>query len=467
MILAICILASSGLAIARDYHVSTAPCASDDNDGLTPDCGTDGHGPWRDIDSGLKRLSPGDTLYLAPGTYAQYWISLDKAGEEGRPITLAASTPGTAILDGAGAPDGSCGLFIEKQASHVVIDGLVVRNMPGNGIASDDETPQVFTNITVRRCTLLRNALSGLELAAVKRFLVEDVTAEGNGYYGIQIIGSKDGRLASSHGELRHCICDNHIGPEGHGLAINQGQDIRISGCSASHNSIHGFDVSDWPKKGILSARLELVGNRAVDNGKAGFAVNSDSSQVRFVRNLAWKNGAAWASDKIAPGFWCYEGCRDVAWINNTAVGNSNSGFLVEGAAGGYDGQPPATSLSFINNIAWENGQAQWQETYGLFVSKGGWRLTLKNNNFGANACSECRMVGLDMTGDHGRTYTAADLNAGRFPDNTMSKDPGFRNGSAGDFRLTPNSPMRDVGAKVELESCGDAPDIGAFELCP
>jgi len=464
--LVLTILCPAALALARDYHVSTAACANDGNDGMSAVCGAKGHGPWRDIDQGLKRLAPGDTLYLAPGRYVQHWVSMDRSGAAGRPITLAASKPGTAVLDGEGAPDGACGLFIEKDAAHLVIDGLVVQNMPGNGIASDEETSQVFEDITIRRCTLRGNGLSGVELAAVQGFVVEDVHAVDNGYYGIHIIGSLDGLLASSQGEIRGCVCSGHTGPQGHGLAINQGQDIRVIRCKASHNRIHGFDVSDWPKRGLLSERVTFLDNLAVDNGKAGFAVNSDSSRVRFVRNLAWKNGAAWASDKLAPGFWCYEGCRDVAWINNTSVGNSNSGFHVEGAAGLYDGRSPATSLTFINNIGWNNGQAQWKETFGLWVSKAGWRLTLKNNNFGAQAPSDSLIVGLEMTGDRGQTFTAADLEAGRLPHENVSRNPGFRNPEGGDFSLRQSSPMLDAGAPAGQQHCGRAPDIGAFELC-
>lgn len=453
--------------LAATYHVSTAACASDENDGSSPACGAQGHGPWRDIDEALKRLSPGDTLFLEAGIYSQHWISLDKAGIAGSPITLAASVPHKAIIDGSGAPASACGLFIEKDAAHLVLDGLVVRNMPGNGIASDDTTKKHFQNITVKRCILEDNGLSGLELAAVQNFLVQDVTARNNDYYGIHVIGSKDGSLDSSHGRIERCVCDNHTGPEGHGLAINQGQHIIVSECQAAHNRIHGFDVSDWPKKGLLSSNISFLKNIARDNGKAGFAVNSDSSNVLYQRNAAWNNGASWASDKLAPGFWCYEGCRDVTWRNNTSVGNSNSGFHVEGAAGLYDGKPPSTTLTFVNNIAWDNGQEKWNETYGLFVEKAGWQLVLKNNNFGATAGGEARMVGLEMVGDEGRTFTQKELEAGRLPQGNMSRLPGFINQNAGDFRLLPDSPMRDAGAMADMKHCGKAPDIGAFELCP
>lgn len=38
------------------------------------------------------------------------------------------------------------------------------------------------------------------------------------------------------------------MGEEGNRLAIKQGHDMAVSGSAACHSTIHGFDVSDWPK---------------------------------------------------------------------------------------------------------------------------------------------------------------------------------------------------------------------------
>lgn len=461
------VLTAPGLqALAAEYHVSTDACASDDNDGLAAKCGAGGKGPWQSIEHGLDQLAPGDILSLAPGVYEQYWVSVNIAGKDGRPITMAAEEPGTAILDGSKAPEGACGLFIEQGAGHLIFDGLVIRNMPESGMATDEEADQVFEDITIKRCEMRDNGYSGLELAATQGFIIEDSVFESNGYYGVNVIGSKDGSLSSSHGVVQRCEFNNHVGEQGHGFAINQGHDIVVRECLARHNRIHGFDLSDWPKQGALSSRVHFYENRSIDNGKGGFAVNSDSSQVDYIRNVAWNNGAHWAFDENAPGFWCYEGCRDVTWINNTSVGNSASGFHVEDRAGVYDGKSQTTSLTFINNIAWENGQAKWKEMYGLYVSKAGWQLTLKNNNFGAGKVG-AKVVGLDMVDDSGRELTAGDLNDGDLPMGNMSEDPEFTDEDGGDFTLSPDSPMIDAGADIEGRACGSALDLGAYEHCP
>lgn len=49
-------------------------------------------------------------------------------------------------------------------------------------------------------------------------------------------------------------------------MAFNQAHDIVVSDSSAYHNRIHGFDVSDWPKKGDLSHDIVLERNTSFDS---------------------------------------------------------------------------------------------------------------------------------------------------------------------------------------------------------
>ncbi len=463
---ALILLLSCVPGMARDFHVSAQACADDGNDGSSAACGSAGKGPWKTLGHAMDNLSPGDILHVGEGRYFEADLAFGETGQPGKPVTVVAVKPGATIIDGSRAPEGTDGIYIEGGKSHIVLDGLTVENMPSNGIATDDRAKAPYRDITVRRCTLRGNRLSGLELAAVHGFVVEDVVSENNGYYGVSIIGSKDGGISSRDGVVRHTRCNGHVGPEGHGLAINQGSGIVVDKCEATHNRVHGFDVSDWPKGGALSSSIKFTGNRAWDNGKAGFAVNSDSSDVLYLRNVAWKNGARWAYPEFAPGFWCYEGCRNCSWINNTSVGNSLAGFQVDDKAGVHDRKPAGTMLSFVNNIAWDNGQAQWQEMYGIHVSRAQWQLELRNNNFGSSHGG--RVAGIEMQGNSGKTFTGADIASGALPSGNISQEPGFVNAEAGDFRLAPNSGMKDKGAPVNgVRSCGKAPDIGAAESCP
>jgi hypothetical protein len=229
-----------------------------------------------------------------------------------------------------------------EERGHYVIQGFTIRNMPWSGIATDESTTEPYRDITIQDCILHDNGWSGIDLAAVDGFVVENIEAYDNAFYGLNIIGSEDGGLSAANGAVRNSTFYNHTGDEGHGLAINQGHDITVSDSIAYHNTIHGFDVSDWPKYGELSYNITLERNFSYDNGVAGFAINSDSHHVVYRNNVAWQNGADWAGEGASSGFLCYEGCWHVQWVNNVSLENTDAGFWVEEQLGIY-GTPEDT----------------------------------------------------------------------------------------------------------------------------
>ena len=89
-----CALAVAGgllRASAADYFVSTE--GSDTNPGSIDR-------PWATIAQGLKKLQPGDTLYLRGGRYHQAVKVRDLGGNQNAPITLAAYPGEKVVLDG-------------------------------------------------------------------------------------------------------------------------------------------------------------------------------------------------------------------------------------------------------------------------------------------------------------------------------------------------------------------------------
>jgi hypothetical protein len=249
----------------------------------------------------------GDTTYVRAGTYYEQAIPFAHAGSPQAPITLAAYEREQVILDGSQGRGRSSGIEIAGGAGNLVFDGLTIRNMPRSGITTDSQTREVYRNITIRNCIVHDNGLSGIRLAAVDGFLVQNIEAYGNGFYGLNILGSEEGALSAANGLVQASTFHHHTGKEGHGLAINQGHDIIVRDSLAYHNTLHGFDVSDWPKGGDLSHRVLFEGNQSYDNGVAGFAINSDSHHVTYRYNVAFGNGADWAgrgSSVVEGGQW-------------------------------------------------------------------------------------------------------------------------------------------------------------------
>ncbi|THB63349.1 MAG: hypothetical protein D6E12_17195 [Desulfovibrio sp.] len=453
----ILLITIAGPANAVTLHVAVdQPGADDANSGQSLE------NAFLSLEKAMAEAQAGDTILVHGGTYQEWDLRFANSGQEGAYITLAAAPGEEVILDGGGN-DGS-GILIIPGQGFFVIEGLMVTNMGWSGIATDETTTQIYHDITVRGCTLSNNGWCGLELSAVDFFLVEDVLAHGNGFYGLNIIASEDGVLSSCNGVVRNCEFRNHTGEEGHGMAVNQGHHIEVSNCRAVHNRIHGFDVSDWPKGGEVSHHVYFMGNHSEDNGVAGFCVNSDSHHIMLIRNVAWKNGAAWAGHGSSSGFLSYEGLWEVEFLGNVAVGNSDRGFAIDDPAGAYM-EPENHALTFLNNISWQNGNPDWDECFGVHICQGAWDLDMRCNNWGGcPGNEEAGVIGLEMQGESGAILAQGPVNAGEGGEGNISVDPLFVDEANGDFRLAPESPLVDAGCDSGMPYTGSAPDMGAFE---
>jgi hypothetical protein len=448
------------------YAAANEPGANDDNNGLYPTYQDGQDGPWLTIQHAASTMAAGETTYIRAGTYYESGILFAHSGAPDAPVTLANYESEKVIIDGAGTDDYP-GIAIVEGRGHYVIQGFTVRNMPWSGIATDESTTEPYQDITIRDCILHDNGWSGIDLAAVDGFVVENVEAYNNAYYGLDIISSEDGVLSAANGVVRNSSFHHHTGDEGHGLAINQGHDITVSDSVTHHNTIHGFDVSDWPKYGELSYNITLERNLSYDNGVAGFAINSDSHHVVYRNNVAWQNGADWAGQGSSSGFLCYEGCWHVEWVNNVSLENSDAGFWVEEQLGIY-GTPEDTLLVFKNNIAYNNGRPEWNEWRPALVVEGeAWEVIATHNNWGGVPGLNAFVVTINVVGDEGDIYTTDDINNGAFQTGNISVDPQFVDATVPDVHLQPGSPCIDAGIDVGLPYLGSAPDMGAFEFEP
>ena len=452
-------LPAASLDGAIYYVAVNEPGASDGNNGLSSTYQGGQDGPWLTIQRAANTMMAGDTTYVRAGTYYESGIIFAHSGVPGAPITLANYQSEEVVIDGSQSTDGYPGIWIVEGRGHYVIQGFTIHNVDVSGIATDANTTELFQNITIRDCILHDNGWSGIDLAAVDGFVVDNVHAYNNAYYGLDITGSADGTLSAANGVVRNSSFYNHTGDEGHGLAINQGHDITVSYSVAHHNTIHGFDVSDWPKYGELSCDITFERNFSYDNGVAGFAVNSDSHHVVYRNNVAWKNGAAWAGHGVASGFWCYEGCWHVAWVNNVSLENSDAGFWVEDQLGIY-GTPGDNLLVFKNNIAYNNDPRGYAAAL-VIMGDNTWQVIATHNDWSVLPGYEVAVI------NQGAEYTPEAINNGAFQTGNISVDPQFVDPTGPDVHLQPGSPCIDAGVDVGLPYLGLAPDMGAFEFAP
>lgn len=448
------------------YVAGDAPGASDDNNGLHPTYQNALDGPWRTIRHAAEVMGPGDTTYVRGGVYSEAGIIFARSGEPDKPIALISHGGEEVIIDGSESEEYESGIGMINGRGHYIIEGFTIRNMPWSGIATDEETSELYHNITIRSCVLYQNGWSGIDLAAVDGFLVENVEAFNNHYYGINITASKDGVLSSANGIVRDSSFHDHTGQEGHGLAINQGHDIVVSDNETYHNRIHGTDVSDWPKRGEVSHHITVERNFSYDNGVAGFSINSDSHHVVYRNNVAWRNGAEWAEDGTSSGFLCYEGCWHVSWYNNVSVANSDAEFFIEDEWAAYT-HPDDALLIFQNNVTFENGLPEWDDQRPALVVLGdNWDLVATYNNWGGVAGENVVVVLVNAVRNHSDSYTSQEINAGAFQTGNISHVPEFEDMDSGDWRPRIGSPLIDAGIDLGQPFCGEAPDLGAYERC-
>jgi len=86
--------------------------------------GTGSH-PWRTLYASLKKLHPGDTLYIRGGTYpfsGVHWTGV--AGTAAHPITITAYRTERPVFVGSGAP--ADWLYFDGNAAYVTLRGLTV-----------------------------------------------------------------------------------------------------------------------------------------------------------------------------------------------------------------------------------------------------------------------------------------------------------------------------------------------------
>jgi hypothetical protein len=441
------------------YYVAVdEPGASDDNNGLSPTVQGGQNGPWLTIQHAASTMTAGDTTYVRGGTYYESGISFAHSGAPGTPITLANYLSEEVVIDGSHAADGYPGIAVVEGRGHYVIQGFTIRHMDWSGIATDGDTAALYHDITIRDCVFHDNGWSGVELAAVDGFVIEHIEAYANAYYGLNIMGSEDGTLSAARGIVRDSSFHDHTGAEGHGLAINQGHHVTVSTCTAYHNTIHGFDVSDWPKRGELSHDVTFERNFSYDNGVAGFAINSDSHHVVYRNNVAWRNGADWAGHGAASGFLCYEGCWHVEWYHNVSLENTDAGFWVEDQLGVY-GTPEDSLLVFKNNVAYNNDAENLWAPALVVEGESTWQVVATHNDWSVPPGQTMAVY------NQGTEYTPDEINSGAFQTGNISADPRFVDPAVPDVHLRPDSPCIDTGVDVGVPYLGSAPDMGAFEF--
>lgn len=441
-----CLVFSEKISGTNVFFVS--PAGNDSNAGSI-------QSPFLTLQKAFDVLSPGDTVFLREGVYKavghQYANNFikDKSGTSESPIVVMAYNGETPVIDGSDFPysattDPSMAVILMWNVSHVVVDGLVVRNGPRTGIHFVGQCEDVI----VRNC------------------LVEDCLGPGIGVGGYDAPYTLCKNVVVTQNTVVNCAqlfreAVSLRWVEGFEVSHNRVMNVvkecidAKSGCSDgrifNNTIVEGGDVSIYIDAGFSNTsvlkNIHVYDNSIVNPHGVGIAIASEEGNegygIHVYNNLIYDyNGGQGAGIKIAKNSASGNDgyIHDVFVCNNTVYGRGQQGLYVN--LGGV------ANIVFRNNISVNNAsQMALNTANGVNTAE----IVIENNLF----CGAVSHIGLNAV---------------------VVEDVGvvFENAGAGDFHLRENSPAIDAGtsatapdtdAEGRMRPFGDGYDIGCYEF--
>ncbi|HRN85838.1 MAG TPA: hypothetical protein PKU78_01415 [Candidatus Dojkabacteria bacterium] len=342
---------------ATIYYLS--PNGSDSNPGTTSS-------PWKTLVKADASASPGDTVVLKDGVYSGY-ITLRKSN-----VTWRAENKHKAIIDGGFAPgmlnnnwnnivsvwNTKCsnkGMFAAllaiRDADHVTIDGLFIRNSCGRGIGvSTSTTSATANNITIKNSMIDWTSTSGIY--AEPAFSQKDVfQTKMNNFQFIDNVMTRTS-IGDEYNVRVAGACQPKTTPENEKI---KKYCVNISASFGGVNSIIRGNVFAWGEgelapqpgsKGFLFENNVVVGNK--NSFYAGMVQDAIARNNTFYAPELKKPKAGGDEDSEATGYWRLglrneKGHTDEATTMNTniAIYNNlivNMGFFITGTNGSHIG---------------------------------------------------------------------------------------------------------------------------------
>ena len=381
--------------------------------------------PFRDPVLAAEKLMPGDTLHFRQGRYrcrtgAVIALAPARDGEPGRPIVFRNHADEHVVIDVAETDWG----LTNNGFDWIVFDGFEVTGRGRNNMKISAHHGRAKKgpgrHVTVRNCEV-HGARSANILAVNTPFL----TIEN---------------------------CHLHSSERSHGLYVSQG----------CHNAVvrHVTSENNRGNSGMqFNAAIGGMTNALVEanmlRGNAhGFSLMGVSGSV-FRNNILFNNGfdGPRGSGGREVILWTYDTgdtpgavCERNLFENNTVVNLVPAGHrlraLVESKAG-------TRAIVFRNNVFFIPRRPAFAlasfETFAF------------EHNALFNIDGSPHVLGGGTLADFARTQRLRETG-------TQVADPMFADMAGGDFRLRPNSPLKDAGAVLPD---GTRPDIGARHAAP
>jgi hypothetical protein len=271
--------------------------------------------PWATLQFAADRVGPGDTVHVRDGDYVGF--DLRKGGTKDAIVSFKAEGKRVQIVRrNRATPDG----INVEGASHVVIEGFIVNEMPRTGVRA-----VVGSHVTIRGIRASRNGVWGIltghcdDLAILGNQVSNSVKE-----HGIYVGNSGDRPLISGNVCWGNRGCGIHMNAD-----LSAGGDGIISGATVQNNLI--YDNGQGGGSGINCAGVQdsiIVNNLLYGNHASGISLYRGEGALgpkndRIINNtIVMARDARWALN-ISQG-----GPGIVAWNNILLNDNPSRGSI-------------------------------------------------------------------------------------------------------------------------------------------
>jgi len=333
--------------------------------------------PFRSIQRGLDAArSPGDTVLVRSGRYAERVVFRAGGNAAGGPVTLAGFPGERPVIDATGVPGPSENVVTIRQLNHVVVRGLeIVGNEASEGGAAVSVSG-TGTNIEIRDNLIhgLRGENSmAIAVFGTRRLPIRNLTIAGNEVYdampapseaivvsgnvagfgvtgnhvhdvnniGIDIIGGERDvhrtavpRNGVVSGNVVERARADYGGGFAAGIYVDGARQLRIEGNTCTGNDL-GIEVAA-EHRGFDAVGVRVTGNTIRDNEKAGLVFGGFDRRVGRTRSCVFSGNLISGNDTLGAGFgqvWIQH-AHDTLVQDNDIVAGAD-GLLVTADPGG------------------------------------------------------------------------------------------------------------------------------------
>ncbi|HCO96842.1 MAG TPA: hypothetical protein DIU00_23365 [Phycisphaerales bacterium] len=364
--------------------------------------------PLRTIIAAIEVVRPGGVILVRGGTYAcPYTIRIDKSGEQGNPIRLAAYPGEVPILD-----------FGEVKGESVSISGA-------------------YWHIKALAITHAMRPMM-IHGSGAHHNILEQVRAFGNQHAGIFI--TTDG---PANNLILNCDAYGNF-------------DTQMNGQNAD-----GFGIC-WN----VGPGNVLIGNRSWNNSDDGYDCWFAGKSVRLERCYAWRNGEnIWNHpffEGNGNGFKLGGGEGRHVLIGCLVWGHSGTGCTLNGNTSGViirDCSALSNDTDYYFEASWWKKEAREGCVFSNNISYNGHNRNRINRNAISQNNSWDASLGLTLTDNDFLSLDDSMMSAPRNSDGSIPQN---------DFlKLAPTSKAIDAGIDIGMPFAGQRPDLGAFEYDP